>query len=61
MELYKRLCKEHKIHPSESVGKQIPNEQLTLPTTREPFNKDTLLGYICNFIIAVQIKAKQLL
>ena len=53
LDLYKRLCEEHKIQPSESVvGKQTPDEAPTIPTTREPFNKDTLLRYIRNFIVA---------
>ena len=53
IELYKQLCADHNIQPSESVvGKQTPDEAPTLPATREPFNKDTLLRYIRNFIIA---------
>ena len=53
VELYKRLCAEHKIQPSESVvGKITPDEAPTLPAVRELFNKDTLLCYIRNFVIA---------
>lgn len=53
LDLYKKLCSEHKIQPSESVvGKQTSDEAPTLPTNREPFNKDTLLRYIRNFVIA---------
>lgn len=53
LELYKRLCVEHKIEPSETiVGKQPTDEVLTPPRVREPFNKDSLLRYIRNFIIA---------
>jgi hypothetical protein len=53
LELYKRLCAEHKIEPSETVvGKQTAVEAPTLPTVREPFTKDSLLCYIRNFVIA---------
>ena len=53
MELYKQLCAEHNIQPSESiVGKQTSDEAPNLPTVQEPFNKDTLLRYIRNFVIA---------
>ena len=55
LDLYKPLCEDHKIQPSESVvGKPTvtPDEALTVPTAQEPFNKDTLLRYIQNFVIA---------
>ena len=49
IELYKQLCANHNIQPSESfVGKQTPDEAPTLPATREPFNKDTLLALVFN-------------
>lgn len=53
LELYKKLCSDHNIQPSENiVEKQASDEVPILPTTREPFNKDTLLRYIRNFVIA---------
>lgn len=51
--LYESLCKEHKIKPSEAiVDKTVSNDIPIVPPTREPFNKDTLLAYIRNFVIA---------
>ena len=53
LELYKQLCADHNIQPSESiVEKQASDEAPVLPTAREPFNKETLLLYIRNFVIA---------
>lgn len=53
LELYKRLCAEHHIKPSDSiVERQTTDEAPILPAAREPFNKDTLLRYIRNFVIA---------
>ena len=53
LDLYKRLCEEHNIQPSDTiVGKQTANEASTLPTVWEPFNKDSLLRHIRNFVIA---------
>jgi hypothetical protein len=53
LELYKQLCAEHNIQPSESVvGKQTPDEAPTLAPVREPFDSDTLLRYIRNFVVA---------
>jgi hypothetical protein len=52
LELYKKLCAEHNIQPSEAVvGKQAVEEP-TLTPNREPFNKESLLRYIRNFIVA---------
>jgi hypothetical protein len=53
LDLYKRLCAEHHIKPSDSiVERQTTDEEPILPADREPFNKDTLLRYIRNFVIA---------
>jgi hypothetical protein len=53
LELYKKLCIEHSIQPSQAiVEKATVDEAPVLSTTREPFNKDSLLRYICNFVIA---------
>ncbi|KAF8805311.1 hypothetical protein BYT27DRAFT_7013659, partial [Phlegmacium glaucopus] len=50
VDLYKQLCKEHKIDPHESIiGKSAPVGPTTLPT-REPFTSKMLLQYIQNFI-----------
>ena len=43
LDLYKWLCEEHKIQPSESViGKQTPDEAPTIPTTREDLSDDDI-------------------
>jgi hypothetical protein len=53
LELYKKLCADHNIQPSPNiVEKQTSDEVAVLPATREPFNKDTLLRYIRDFVIA---------
>jgi hypothetical protein len=53
LELYKKLCIEHSIQLSEAiVEKAMVDEAPVLSTTREPFNKDSLLRYICNVVIA---------
>jgi hypothetical protein len=53
LELYKKLCIEHSIQPSEAiVEKATVDEAPVLSATQEPFNKDSLLCYICNFVIA---------
>ena len=53
LELYKQLCTEHNIKPSETiVGKSPEEAPPTLPTTREPFTKESLLRHIRNFVVA---------
>ena len=53
LELYKQLCAEQKIKPLDTVvRKQTAEEALTPTIVRESFNKDTLLRYIRNFVIA---------
>lgn len=53
LELYKQLCADHKIEPSGAiVEKSTSHDAPTTSTTREPFNKDSLLRYIRNFVIA---------
>jgi hypothetical protein len=52
LELYKKLCIEHSIQPSEAIVKKaMVNEAPVLSATQEPFNKDSLLCYIFNFVI----------
>lgn len=52
LELYKQLCKDHNIEPSAAiVEKPASNEASILPTTREPFSKETLLRYIRDFVV----------
>jgi len=53
-ELYKQLCSEHKVQPSPGViGKlTITAEERPGGSRREPFNSETLLCYIWNFVVA---------
>jgi hypothetical protein len=44
LELYKKLCTKHNIKSSEAIVKKaMVDEAPVLSTTREPFNKDSLL------------------
>jgi hypothetical protein len=53
LELYKQLCAEHKIQPSGAIVEKSTSDDVPiLATTREPFNKESLLRYIRNFVIA---------
>ena len=52
LELYKQLCAEHNIRPSPGVvGKSATAEETTPVPGHEPFNSDTLLRYIWNFVV----------
>jgi hypothetical protein len=53
LELYKKLCLDHNIQPSEMIVEKAASEEAPiLPAAREPFSKETLLRYIRNFIVA---------
>jgi len=52
LELYRDLCNEHNIQPSEAIVENTSKVGPMLPTSREPFNQENFLCHIVNFIVA---------